>query len=56
MKLTMKEYQRALEATLNMIEDMLSSRYGCLNTPESAKADRWLEVCRHALEEAKQIP
>jgi hypothetical protein len=53
--LTIEDYRRTLDVTLNMLEAVVNSNP---NTPGYlqllADADEWSYACRYALEEAKR--
>lgn len=53
---TIEDYQNALEATLNTLEEVLSTdpdMPGHIQT--LADADQWLDACRRGLEEARRL-
>jgi hypothetical protein len=58
---TVEDYQRALDTTLSMLEEVLVLPVLILSTDPDmpghlqtmADADKWLDACRRALEEAK---
>lgn len=52
---TITDYRRALEATLNTLEEVLSSDSHMPSyTQTMADADQWLDACRKALEQVDE--
>ena len=51
---TIADYQRALETTLNTLEEVLSTDPDMPSYAQTlADADQWLDACRAALDEAR---
>jgi hypothetical protein len=52
---TIEDYRRALDATLNALEEVLSTDPHMPSHVQTiADADQWLDACRSALDEAKR--
>lgn len=52
---TIEDYRRALEMTLNVLEEVLSTDAEMTSGRGTyEEADRWLDSCRTALEQAEE--
>ena len=52
---TVEDYRKALEVTLSMLEEVLSTDPDMPgHTQTLADADQWLDACRRAIDEAKR--
>ena len=53
---TVEDYRSALEATLNTLEEVLSTDPDMPgHTQTLADADQWLDACRRALEDGRGV-